>query len=137
MRFPQSIARKMREETKTYVLAVLLAHPELAPFDEEPDPDPYPLPRALLPDGEPDSPLLPIIGMRRAAYSVSVETGYTLKELRGSSRSSPLVRARWECFARCRAEGYSMPAIGKFFNRDHTTVLHGLRMLGCAPEARK
>lgn len=43
-------------------------------------------------------------------------------------RQMDLVRARWVCYHVLQTHlGWSMPRIGKYFNRDHTTVLHGLR----------
>lgn len=116
--------RQMREQTRAYVRAVMEAYPELTP-DEEFVPDPYP---AL-----PVKPLLPLSGIRAVAYAVGRAAGLSLAELRGDSRSKHVVRARHECFARCRAQGYSLPVIARFFNRDHTTVYYGLQRMGCIP----
>lgn len=135
MKLARHVEKQMREQSRAYVDAVLREYPELMPYDQEPEPDPYPLPNPepVVAAQIDDAPVLPLAGIRLIAYRVSQETGYTLKELRGKARYAPLVRARWECFVRCRAEGYSMPEIGAFFRRDHTTVLHGLRQMGCAP----
>lgn len=44
------------------------------------------------------------------------------------SRCRPLVFARHELFYRCVMEkGWSYARIGRYFDRDHTTVLHGVR----------
>ena len=44
------------------------------------------------------------------------------------SRQRPLVLARQEMFYRCVMEkGWSYARIGRYFDRDHTTVLHGVR----------
>ena len=44
-------------------------------------------------------------------------------------RSPKLVHARQELFYRCVMEkGWSYARIGRYFDRDHTTVLHGTRM---------
>lgn len=66
--------------------------------------------------------------MPRIAREVAEEYGVTVENLRGPVKTNMLVEARWEAFSRIRAVGrFSLPQIGAFFNRDHTTVLHGLR----------
>lgn len=86
--------------------------------------------RWILPYHQPN-PILPLRGMRRIAWEITNEFGLTLAELRGRGRSGFLCNARFEAFARCRALGYSTPEIGRFFNRDHTSVMYGLRKKGC------
>lgn len=56
-----------------------------------------------------------------AAYVVDVET------LKGSSRAARVVEARHVAFWVLRQQGLSLPAIGRLMNRDHKTVLHGVR----------
>jgi chromosomal replication initiation ATPase DnaA len=53
--------------------------------------------------------------------------GLTIDLLRGQSRSAPLVRVRQFAMSEARDAGYSLPEIGRALNRDHTTVLHGIR----------
>lgn len=58
--------------------------------------------------------------------------GVTIKEIRGNSRMSVVVRPRqiamWEL--RQRRPDLSFPAIGRWFSgRDHTTVLHAVRKI--------
>lgn len=77
------------------------------------------------------APLLPLRGIRKIAWDISNEFDLTLAELRGRARSTYICNARFEAFARARALGYSTTAIGTFFHRDHTTVMHGLRKKGC------
>lgn len=48
-------------------------------------------------------------------------------ELFSRSRHRRLVRLRWEFFVVMKKMGYNNSAIGRFFNMDHTTVLHGCR----------
>lgn len=46
-----------------------------------------------------------------------------------ASRITPLAHARHEAMWRMRAElKLSYPAMGRFFHRDHSTVIHGIRM---------
>lgn len=50
-----------------------------------------------------------------------------LADLKGPCRSRTLVRVRREIWAMLRQRGWSLCRIGTEFNRDHSTVLHGLR----------
>jgi hypothetical protein len=77
--------------------------------------------------------LLPLSGLRGIAYA----TGYSLKALRGSSRSPGITAVRWACYAKAYSLGYSLPQIGKFFGKEHTTVLNGIRRhMGMKPKWR-
>lgn len=52
----------------------------------------------------------------------------TLAQLQSPIRMKHIVRARWELMYRANREiGATLPRIGHFLNRDHTTVLHGIR----------
>jgi hypothetical protein len=57
--------------------------------------------------------------------------GFTLPELRSTSRAADLVAARWAAAAAARSETEaSLPQIGRLLNRDHSTILHALRKIG-------
>lgn len=72
--------------------------------------------------------------MRQLAQQVADEHGLTLDDLTGPSRTDTIVRARQEAMAVIRANTrFSFPQIGRFFNRDHTTVIYSVR----AYEARQ
>jgi hypothetical protein len=62
---------------------------------------------------------------------VALKHGLDVAELSGPVRSRPVVAARHEAvglvYTHCRY--ISLPAIGRIFNRDHTTILHTLRKL--------
>lgn len=45
------------------------------------------------------------------------------------SRKQPLVHIRFEMWDLLSRTGYSLPMIGKMFGRDHTTILHGVRVI--------
>lgn len=49
------------------------------------------------------------------------------KDLVSPSKANVLKNPRRQIWALLRDEGMSLPQIGRLFNRDHTTVLHGLR----------
>lgn len=53
--------------------------------------------------------------------------GLTVEDLTGLSRKQKVVVARWEVMRALRDLGRSTPRIGQILNRDHSTVIHGLR----------
>lgn len=56
------------------------------------------------------------------------EAEVTKSELVGASRESHVVHARWSIMLGLRRAGLSTPEIGRLLgNRDHSTVLHGIR----------
>lgn len=66
---------------------------------------------------------------------VCEERGLPLVEVLGRRRKLPLVYARQECYLRVRERsGCSYPVIGRYFGRDHTTILYGCE---AAKERRK
>lgn len=50
-----------------------------------------------------------------------------LKDAESHWRDPRAVRARWFAFNALRERGWSLPRIARAFNRDHTTVIYGLR----------
>lgn len=55
--------------------------------------------------------------------------GISMGEIKGPSRAGRLVLARWHIYSVIHEErpDVSVAAIGRIFNRDHSTVLHGIR----------
>jgi hypothetical protein len=52
----------------------------------------------------------------------------SLEEVTSDARHAHLVKVRQEIWYRIRVDlGMSYPEIGKRFNKDHTTILHGVR----------
>jgi chromosomal replication initiation ATPase DnaA len=59
---------------------------------------------------------------------VATKYGISSPLMLQDSRMKNLVHARQEMFYRCVMEkGWSYARIGRYFDRDHTTVLHGVR----------
>jgi hypothetical protein len=51
-----------------------------------------------------------------------------IADILGRNRRPPIAAARHEAVWRVRlATGWSLPRLGRFFKRDHTTVLHSIR----------
>jgi len=59
---------------------------------------------------------------------VSKRTGVPVHDIKGPSRFRSIVRARHMFMTEAYETGrFSLPQIGRFLGRDHTTVLHGIR----------
>jgi len=56
------------------------------------------------------------------------------KQVLGKSRSTMLVTPRWLAMRLLRDQELSLPSIGYFVNRHHTTVMHALRELPVSEE---
>lgn len=69
----------------------------------------------------------------RVALVVAVvggERGHTPDEIYGLSRELRLLHTRWLCWSVAREiTGLSYPYLGRLFDRDHSTVMHGLNQL--------
>jgi chromosomal replication initiation ATPase DnaA len=57
------------------------------------------------------------------------EAGCTVAQMLGYQRNQGAKFARWRAMRRAHEDGYSLPQIGRAFNRDHTTVIYGLRKI--------
>jgi chromosomal replication initiation ATPase DnaA len=81
-----------------------------------------------------------VLRMKRAGVFVVVrrvleDAGFTVDDFLGHAKTPPrLNRARFaiwrECYDRRDEDGrrvYSTPELGRLFNRDHTTIMAGIR----------
>lgn len=60
---------------------------------------------------------------------VAAKHGYSVLQMLTHRKLGPLARARHEAYWRAREEtDLSYPQIGKAYNRDHTSIMHGIRM---------
>ena len=67
--------------------------------------------------------------MRRIVSEVAEKHNLPVRDIFKDRRNKSLVHARHEAMWRCSEEtGYSFPRIGRFFGKDHTTVLHACRV---------
>jgi chromosomal replication initiation ATPase DnaA len=62
---------------------------------------------------------------REILAQVCAKHSVTPDAVRSEARATALVKARQEAMLRMREEGHSAPSIGRFLQRDHTTVLYG------------
>ncbi len=72
------------------------------------------------------------VGPSREAirHEVCAAAEVTLQAMKGLHKARPLVRARQICFLLlCQLRPLSLVEIGKFMGRDHTTVIHGIRVI--------
>ncbi len=59
---------------------------------------------------------------------VCAKHGISERAFLGNIRNMEVTHARWEAWWRMRTEvGASFPQIGRVSNRDHTTIMHGVR----------
>jgi chromosomal replication initiation ATPase DnaA len=56
-------------------------------------------------------------------------TGVSRGRILSRSRDRNTARARQMVMWKARQKGYSLTAIGRALNRDHTSVLHGIRVI--------
>lgn len=74
--------------------------------------------------GEPVDAVSALVRKISRAHEVSPEA------IMGPKRTSELVVARWNLWAELYSTGMAIKEIGRRCNRDHSTVLHGLRQWG-------
>lgn len=61
------------------------------------------------------------------ATEVAAGTGLPLSSILSPRRDAALAQARQVVMFEARQRGLSYPAIGYAMNRDHTTIIHGVR----------
>ena len=64
--------------------------------------------------------------MEEVADRVSNQTGIDMATLRGPSSKRYLNEPRRTIWAELNSRGYSLVDIGRFFGRDHSTILYGI-----------
>lgn len=85
-----------------------------------------------------ESPLYVEPGHRtlvRIASEVAADNGLTLAELKSGSRAYAVSRPRQYAMMLMMDAGYSANGIGRFFGRDHSTVISGARAAKARGEA--
>ena len=76
----------------------------------------------------PESFIMPERSMKETIALIAKAYDFTYEDLVGPRRHKSLARARFAAMDACRKTGFwSLLQIGKAMNRDHTTVLSGLR----------
>ena len=66
--------------------------------------------------------------IKRVIWEVSKASGVTPADILGRERTAHVVRARFAAMLICRNYlALSYPAIGRAFNRDHSTVINAMR----------
>ena len=67
--------------------------------------------------------------MAEIAKQVAQKHNITMEDMKSERKPRNITIARQEAYYRCKQEtNNSLPQIGRFFgNRDHTTILHGIR----------
>ena len=65
--------------------------------------------------------------MKAIAARVLVKHGKHWTDVFSTSRKQEICQVRFEIWSDMKDAGYSLPQIGRLFNKDHTTVLSGIR----------
>ena len=68
-----------------------------------------------------------VVTMQQILSRVAKKHGLTQGTIKSDSRLREVVQARNEAFYYSQKLGKSLPQIGRFFGRDHTSVLHGIK----------
>ena len=116
-------------ERMALVAAGYCKPPAPTPPVKEPEPDPV-----WVPERVPRFIFVKATSMAGVVAEVANKYGISRGELLGHSRRGHLIRPRFEAYYRCYRElGKSLPQIGAYFERDHTTILHGIRRMEGKP----
>ena len=86
--------------------------------------DPQPDRPIETPKGEPDCDWWPTVA------EVAGKAGLTVSDVLGRSRVRHVVKVRQRAMCRLYAEGWSLSAIGRLFDRDHSTVHYAVSKEG-------
>lgn len=74
--------------------------------------------------------------IRRIVDQVAAHFGVSKGHLLGEPRAAHITLARHVAMHLCRElHGFSLPFIGRAFNRDHTSVLHAVRRIAALRQA--
>lgn len=75
----------------------------------------------------------------RIIHEAAIRSGYTTKQIKGENRTRLIVRVRhYVCWRISRETTLSLTAMGRRLgDRDHTTILHGIRRFQSALDSRE
>jgi hypothetical protein len=71
--------------------------------------------------------------LARLVVEISHQHNISVKSIRSACRLKSHTDCRMEIICEARERGYSLPLIGRAINRDHTTVIHSLRLRNLSP----
>lgn len=66
-------------------------------------------------------------GLLADVEQIARERHVTIDEIASRGRAAHVARARHEAMRKVRSRGFSYPAIGELFDRDHTTVMSAVK----------
>lgn len=67
------------------------------------------------------------IDMQSIAAEVAINRQIEVTHILGKRRFPSFCRARFEVYHKAQKAGFSLSEIGQFFDRDHTTIINGIR----------
>ncbi len=140
---------QLRSQDRAYIAAVYAAHPELRdPVAEQilsqdlraAHPEPQAQTELEITEELLERVLAALKAETRPRWrsmartiikAVGMKHGYSVKELLGNSRTKLIAEARQEAYYLVRYHTkLSLPQIAQMFNRDHSTVLYGIKRHG-------
>lgn len=67
-------------------------------------------------------------GLAEIVVATCSVTGHTVRAIRSDCRKRPLVIVRRKISLAARDAGFSFPQIGRALNRDHSTIIHSVKI---------
>jgi len=67
------------------------------------------------------------VDMAFIVEAVSRLTGVSVRQIMSYSRRYEIAAVRQRAYLACHRNGHSFAAIGRHFNRDHTTIMSGVK----------
>lgn len=120
-------ARKIHEDHKARVARIAARAYTPAP-KPEPVPESRPIMRDMLIVAEEPKPLTTWQFMQMVLKEVAEKHGIEPHLITSGRRLRPIIIARFEvCYRAVLETNWSLPRIGQFMNKDHTTVMYGAR----------
>ena len=68
-----------------------------------------------------------VISIREMTREACAAAGQSIPDIMGKSRKAALCRIRERIWLQAHEAGFSSVQIGRVFNCDHTSILHGIR----------
>ena len=91
---------------------------------------------AIMPEAEAVPLSVALRGMMQIATNTAAANMLTVEKIRGRSRLQSVVWPRQDAMLAQREAGHSLASIGRFWRRDHTTVMHGINAAKARENAR-
>jgi chromosomal replication initiation ATPase DnaA len=65
--------------------------------------------------------------MQAITERIAFDLGESVQDITSYTRIPEIVSARWAVWSACHEAGFSYSAIARHFQRDHVTIMHGVK----------